>query len=107
MSDRGCILDARCERVREAGVIRSRAVLVAIGIDWEGRRQVLAVELANREAPARGATSSSVSSNAVWRACTWSSPTITKASRRPWPKSSAAPAPATQTRCCRFSPLCG
>lgn len=43
------VLDARYERVREAGVIRTRAVLVAIGIDWEGRRQVLAVELANRE----------------------------------------------------------
>lgn len=43
------ILDARYERVREAGVIRSRAVLIALGIDWEGRRQVLAVELANRE----------------------------------------------------------
>lgn len=43
------ILDARYERVREQGVIRSRAVLVAIGIDWEGRRRVLAVELANRE----------------------------------------------------------
>src|SRR6201990_3236563 len=43
------ILDARYEKVREEGVIRSRAVLVALGIDWEGRRQVLAVELANRE----------------------------------------------------------
>ena len=43
------ILDARYERVREAGVIRSRAVLVAIGIDWEGRRKVLAVVLADRE----------------------------------------------------------
>src|SRR6516165_9758961 len=43
------ILDARYERVREAGVIVSQAVLVAIGIDWDGRRQVLAVELANRE----------------------------------------------------------
>ena len=43
------ILDARYERVREDGVIRSRAVLVAIGIDWEGRRQILAVEIANRE----------------------------------------------------------
>jgi putative transposase len=32
-------------------VIRSRAVLVAIGIDWEGRRQVLGVEMANRESP--------------------------------------------------------
>jgi putative transposase len=42
------ILDARYERVREAGVISSQAVLIAIGIDWDGRRQVLAVELANR-----------------------------------------------------------
>ncbi len=43
------ILDARYEKVREEGVIRSRAVLVVIGIDWEGRRQILAVEIANRE----------------------------------------------------------
>lgn len=43
------ILDARYERVREGGVIASQAVLVAIGVDWEGHRQVLGVELANRE----------------------------------------------------------
>ena len=43
------ILDARYEKVREDGVIRSRAVLVAIGIDWEGRRRILGVELAGRE----------------------------------------------------------
>jgi putative transposase len=43
------ILDARYEKVRENAVIRSRAVLVAIGVDWEGRRQVLGVEMANRE----------------------------------------------------------
>jgi transposase-like protein len=43
------ILDARYERVREAGVIASQAVLIAIGIDWDSRRQILAVELANRE----------------------------------------------------------
>jgi len=43
------ILDARYEKVREEGVIRSRAVLVAIGINWDGRRSVLAVDLANRE----------------------------------------------------------
>ena len=30
-------------------MISSQAVLIAIGIDWDGRRQVLAVELANRE----------------------------------------------------------
>lgn len=43
------ILDARYERIREGGVISSQAVLIAIGIDLDGRRQVLAVELANRE----------------------------------------------------------
>jgi putative transposase len=43
------VLDARYEKVREDGAIRSRAVLVAIGINWEGRRCVLAVDLANRE----------------------------------------------------------
>ena len=43
------ILDARYEKVREEGVIRSRAVLIGIGINWEGRRCVLGVELANRE----------------------------------------------------------
>src|ERR1700745_1709868 len=41
------ILDARYERVREAGVIVSQAVLIAIGIDWDGRRQVRAVEVPN------------------------------------------------------------
>jgi putative transposase len=43
------ILDARYEKVREEGAVRSQAVLVAIGINWEGRRNILAVELANRE----------------------------------------------------------
>jgi transposase-like protein len=43
------ILDARYEKVREGGVIRNQAVQIAIGVDWEGRRNVLAVEVANRE----------------------------------------------------------
>jgi transposase-like protein len=43
------IVDARYERVREDGVIRPRAVQIAVGVDDEGRRQILAVELANRE----------------------------------------------------------
>jgi transposase-like protein len=43
------VLDARYEKVRQEGVIRSQAVQIAIGINDEGRRQVLAVELANRE----------------------------------------------------------
>jgi putative transposase len=43
------ILDARYERVREGGVIRSQAVFVAIGINTDGYRQILGVELAGRE----------------------------------------------------------
>jgi putative transposase len=43
------VLDARYEKVREEGLIRSRAVLIAIGINRDGRRCVLAVDLANRE----------------------------------------------------------
>lgn len=43
------VLDARYEKIREDGVIRSQAVQIAIGINEEGRRQILAVELANRE----------------------------------------------------------
>src|SRR6516162_4618256 len=43
------ILDARYEKVREAGVIVSQAVLIAVAVDDDGRRQILAVELANRE----------------------------------------------------------
>lgn len=43
------ILDARYEKVRLDGVIKSQAVMVAIGINWEGRREVLGVELASRE----------------------------------------------------------
>jgi putative transposase len=43
------ILDARYERIRENGTIHKRAVLVAIGINWDGRRCVLGVDLANRE----------------------------------------------------------
>jgi transposase-like protein len=43
------VLDARYEKVRLDSVIQSQAVLIAVGIDWDGRRQVLGVELANRE----------------------------------------------------------
>jgi putative transposase len=43
------ILDARYEKVRENSVVVSRAVQIAIGINWDGRRSILAVDLANRE----------------------------------------------------------
>src|SRR5437764_1146810 len=43
------VVRAVLQKVREAGIVGSRAVLVAVGVDGDGRRQVLAVELANRE----------------------------------------------------------
>jgi putative transposase len=43
------VVDARYERIRQDGVISTQAVQVAIGINWEGRRCVLAVEMAHRE----------------------------------------------------------
>jgi hypothetical protein len=68
--------------VREEGVIRSQAVLLAIGIGWDGRRSILAVELANGRAARAGGTScwacASVGSQA------WSSwcPTTPASARR-------------------------
>lgn len=43
------IVDARYERIRIDGAIRSQAVLIGIGINWDGRRCILGVEVADRE----------------------------------------------------------
>lgn len=43
------ILDARYEKVRIDGIVQNQAVLIALGINWDGRREVLGVELAPRE----------------------------------------------------------
>ena len=42
-------LDARYEKVRQGGVVQSAAVLIAIGVDLEGKRQVLGVSVATSE----------------------------------------------------------
>jgi len=44
------ILDARYEKVREAGSVRDCAVLLAIGVDAEGRRSILGVSVSLSEA---------------------------------------------------------
>ena len=43
------ILDARYEKVRNDGIVQNQAVLIALGISWDGRRGVLGVELAQKE----------------------------------------------------------
>lgn len=76
------ILDARYEKVREAGIVMSQAVLIAVGIDWDGRRQILAVEMANRELGLEGLPRRA-QRRAVSGASNWSCPTIMPAwSRR-------------------------
>jgi Transposase, Mutator family len=41
------IVDARYERIRDAGVIGNQAVLLAIGIGWDGRRSILGLPRAD------------------------------------------------------------
>ena len=50
------ILDARYERIREGGVITNQAVLIAVAVDWEGRRQSLLSSLPTAKAGRAGAT---------------------------------------------------
>ena len=49
-----CCWSPVSEKVREEGSVRSRAVQIALGIDGEGRRQVLAAEVATGKARGRG-----------------------------------------------------
>ena len=94
------ILDARYERVREAGLIASHAVLIAIGIDWDGRRQVLAVEVADRA----GGISCVGSRGVVCMASSSWSPTIMPACgrrcARNWPTTCHAGSTTTACRSC-------
>ena len=68
----------------------SQAVLIAIGIDWDGRRQIMAVEMANRESRSSWKDFFSACAGAALPALSLSSPTITQAfaepSARSWPK---------------------
>jgi transposase-like protein len=51
------VLDARYEKVRVDSIIQSQAVLIGVGIDWEGRRQVLGVTLPTGKVARAGASS--------------------------------------------------
>ena len=48
------ILDALREGARHNGAIRSQAVVIAIGVAWDGRRPILGVQLAGRESRSSG-----------------------------------------------------
>ncbi len=102
------ILDARYERVREGGVIRSQAVLIAIGINTDGYRQILGVELASRESRGAGGTSSLLFGSA---ACTgsnsWSLTITWVCERASWRSCRRRPGnAATCTSCATLSITC-
>ena len=42
-------LDERYEKLREAGAVVSKTVMIAVGIDWDGRPQIIGVEMASGE----------------------------------------------------------
>lgn len=46
------MVDARYEKVREQGAVRTRAVQIAVGVDTAGHRHLLAVEAADKESEA-------------------------------------------------------
>jgi len=102
------ILDARYEKVREGGVVASQAVLIAIGVDWDGRRQILAVEMASRESRSswkdfllglrqRGCMGSSSSLPTIMRG-------FARRSARSWPRQPSRDA--TSTFCATPSTIC-
>ena len=80
------ILDARYEKVREDGVIQSQAVLIAIGIDWEGQRQVLGVELAKSGESTSWREFLLALKQRGLRGSRWRSPTTTRGCARRSPK---------------------
>ena len=63
------VLDTRYKKVREDGAIRSQAVLIAIGFDWEGRRNVLGSSWRTGKALRAGRTFLPRCATAVCMAC--------------------------------------
>ena len=51
------ILDARYEKVRQGGIVQSAAVLIAVGVGLDGKRQILGVSVALSEQEAGTHTS--------------------------------------------------
>ena len=81
------ILDARYEKVREGGVVMSQAVLIAIGVDWDGAARSWRSTWPIAKADRPGRTFFSACASAASMASSSSSPTITPAFAPPSGKS--------------------
>jgi putative transposase len=78
-------LDATYVKVRRNHRIVSVAVIVAVGVNADGRREVLGMDIGPSEAETSGASSCASCAGAAYAASSSSSPTPMRASRRPSP----------------------
>ena len=85
-------IDATYVKVRRGGRIVSVAVLIAVGVNADGRREVLGMEVGTSEAePIWTEFLRTRSPGAASGASSWLSRTPTKASRRPSPRCCPSP----------------
>lgn len=84
-------LDATYLKVREGGRIVSRAVIIAVAVNEDGKREVLGVATGPSEAETFGPSSCAALPAAGCGASSWSSPTTTRACAQPHAGSSRNP----------------
>ncbi len=82
-------IDATYLKVRQAGRIVSVAVIVAVGVNGDGRREVLGMDVAPPRRRSSGPSSCASWPAAACGASNWWSPTPTRASRPPLARCSA------------------
>ncbi len=78
-------IDPTYVKVRQNGRIVSVAVIVAVGVNSDGRREVLGMDIGPSEAETSGPHSCASWPAAACAASSWSCPTHMRASRPPWP----------------------
>ena len=79
-------LDAKVEKVRAGGRVEHRALVVAYGVDASGQREVIGLDVGAAETEAFWREFSAAWSAVAYRACSWWSPTPTRASSRRSPR---------------------
>jgi hypothetical protein len=93
-------IDATYVKVRQAGRIVSVAVIVAVGVNADGRREVLGLDIGPPKPRPSGRPSCASLPGAACAASRSSSPMPTRASRRPSPRSSPPPGSAAGSTSC-------
>ncbi|MEY9523965.1 hypothetical protein ABIF70_005106 [Bradyrhizobium japonicum] len=99
-------IDATYVKVRQNGRIVSVAVIVAVGVNSDGRREVLGMDIGPSEAETFWTAFLRKLPAAACAASSWSCPTPTRVSRPPWPRcSTPAGSAAASTSCAMRWPM--